>query len=436
MDLIAAPVMASGSAREEAVLDSLYRLDEASPDYADRHRELMEEYARVREEKLESLGAGMAVDKAATPDDIGEALSKNTVLLAYAVGDTVSLLWAIDRKGCTVYRLPKRARLREDVARLRRSMESPVVGDEDLRRSARDLYLALVKPAEERLDGAKGVIILPDGVLFDLPFEVLLTQDAPETGAWADMPFLANAFTVTYAPSASVYLTLRGRAGDRDFDKHLLAMGDPDYGRLAPLPGSGSQLAALPYSREEVEGISESVKDSEKDVFVGEEASEAVLKRMLKGGTYSVVHLAAHGIIDAAEPTASSVALCPGEGSGEDGYFKTLEIMACPMHAGLVVLSACESARGEIGRGEGVVGLSRAFLASGSACVVASLWPVSDESTSILMREFYRQMTDKKKPAGRAMNEARYALMQDTRYAHPFHWSSFVVIGLEDAPRR
>jgi CHAT domain-containing protein len=145
-----------------------------------------------------------------------------------------------------------------------------------------------------------------------------------------------------------------------------------------------------------------------------------------------VVHLATHGLVDAREPIRSSVALTPGD--NEDGYFHTLEILAIPMHSQLVVMSACESARGEISRGEGVVGLSRAFLASGAGSVVASLWAVSDESTAELMKTFYERMLGKKRPASRALNEARLALIDTEKYSHPFYWSPFVVTGTERSP--
>ena len=104
------------------------------------------------------------------------------------------------------------------------------------------------------------------------------------------------------------------------------------------------------------------------------------------------------------------------------------------LNVGLVVASACESARGRVGRGEGVVGLSRAFMAAGSRGVVASLWAVSDESTAVLMKAFYEQMLGKKKPATEALNTARLALIEDEdgAYAHPFYWSPFIVIGAGD----
>jgi CHAT domain-containing protein len=147
-----------------------------------------------------------------------------------------------------------------------------------------------------------------------------------------------------------------------------------------------------------------------------------------------VIHLATHGIVDRAEPIASAIALCPDPAGTEDGYLRTLEVMSLPMDAGLVVLSACESARGEIARGEGVVGFGRAFLAAGTRTIVASLWAVSDESTAILMEAFYREMAAKKQPAGRALNDARFSLMADPRYAHPYYWSPFVAMGCEYKP--
>jgi CHAT domain-containing protein len=170
------------------------------------------------------------------------------------------------------------------------------------------------------------------------------------------------------------------------------------------------------------------------DVFVGREANEAALKAELRGHPIRIVHLATHGIVDPAEPAASSIALCPDSSGAEDGYLQTLEVMASPMDVGLVVLSACESARGEIGRGEGVVGFSRAFLAAGAHSIVASLWPVSDESTATLMETFYKRMFKNKESVGRALNEARLSLMTDERYAHPYYWAPFVVIGSEYSP--
>ena len=126
--------------------------------------------------------------------------------------------------------------------------------------------------------------------------------------------------------------------------------------------------------------------------------------------------------------------LCPDAEGREDGYLYTLEILSLPMDVGLVVVSACESARGRVSRSEGVVGLSRAFLASGAEGLVASLWAVSDESSAELMKEFYDSMLDEKRTAVAALNDARLALIRHPDYGHPFYWSPFIMIGTEKSP--
>jgi CHAT domain-containing protein len=230
-----------------------------------------------------------------------------------------------------------------------------------------------------------------------------------------------------YAPSASTYLAFSARGDNRTYDLDLLALGDPAY-------TTASGLAPLPFTRDEVIAIGAGIKDTRKEVLVGAEASETALRSALSTHHPRIVHLAAHGLVDAHDPSASSIALCEPEGGADDGYLHTLEITSLPFDVGLVVMSACESARGQLSRSEGVVGLSRAFVASGAGGVVASLWSVSDRSTAALMKEFYDRMIGKKESAGRALSEARLALMNHPEYSHPFHWSPFIAIGMESAP--
>jgi len=438
LDMLEASAAATGTEAEEALLDSLYGLDRTASDYALREREIKSRYAEVRRARLEAYGAGPVESLIAAPDDLRPVLAKDRALLEFALGDTVSLMWVVDRAGCEIYRLPSRSVLEDAVGRLREAIARPVLADQDLRRSAREVYQTVLAPARDRLKNAKDLVVVPDGVLFDLPFEVLLTEDPPDGATWGDLAFLARSHAITYAPSASTYLALRRKpeawAGSGKAGIDLVALGDPDYSLLAPLPGRRQEITPLPHTRTEVSNIAAILKDRSLDAYVGREANEAALKDALRGHPSRVVHLATHGIIDRAEPTASSIVLCPDSSGTEDGYLRTLEVMSSPMEVGLVVLSACESARGEIGRGEGVVGFGRAFLAAGARNVVASLWAVSDESTAILMEAFYRQMVTRKQPVGRALNRARLALLDDPRYAHPYYWSPFVTLGCEYSP--
>jgi CHAT domain-containing protein len=366
-------------------------------------------------------------------------LPKDAVLLAYALGDTCSLLWAADRRGCDLIELPRRAALAPEVSRLRDALTNPGAGDAALKSAARSLYGSLVEPASERVAAKKTLIIVPDGFLFEIPFEVLLTKDVGDGADWGELPFLALAYTTLYAPSASVYASLAGAKRPTRYELDLFALGDPDYAALAAAPGSGraasgGPLADLPFSRDEVEKIASSAKPERARVLVGSAASEGALKRELGARTARIVHLAAHGLVDAAEPARSCVALSPDSASDDDGYFYSLEVLATPIESRLVVLSACESARGRLSRSEGVVGLSRSYIGAGAGGVVASLWKVSDESTSALMEEFYSRMLGKKVAAAAALGGARRALIENEKYAHPFHWSPFVVIATDRAP--
>ena len=388
----------------------------------------------LREERMHRSLAGMRSEGFVTGlSAIKDILPEETVMLAYAVGDTTSMLWAIDKDRCECYLLPGRREIGADITRLRDAMSKPGKGDATLVSSSRRLYEALVEPAEEWLEGAGTLLIVPDGMLFECPFEVLLTEEPAQGGSWSDQPFLGRSFTTLYAPSASVYARLHGDGRRQKYKRELLAVGDPDFSALEGR--SGVTLEELPYSRAEIEGICSLYKKSKISKLCGADATESNLEAAIREERPRILHLATHGLVDPADPSASCIALSRDALGAEDGYLHMLEILSMPFDVELVVLSACESARGRLSRGEGVVGLSRAFIASGAGGVVASLWAVSDESTARLMNEFYEGMVKEGESAAEAMKGARLALIASDEYSHPFHWSPFVVIGSETASR-
>ena len=430
LDLLQATVGEQTSPEEETLLDELYSLDPANADDAAKREAIERKYAELRRVRVQAAMGGLAnTATVVDPDAIARMLPEKTVLLEYALGDSASFLWVIDRDGFDMVTLPPRQQIESQVRPLRDAL-SRVDGDRTaLLRSARGVYQLLVEPAGARASKAKSAIIVPDGVVFELPFEVLLTAEPKDKG-WDEQPFLTRTLTTLYVPSASVYASLKSSTRDADYSRDLLAVGNPDFTTIAARENSA--LAPLPFASQEVAAVSARIKDERKLVLTGKDASEGTVKRELKNGAPRVVHLATHGLVDANEPERSSVVLAADD--NDDGYFHTLEILATPTRSRLVVMSACESARGKVSRGEGVVGLSRAFLASGAGSVVASLWAVSDESTAELMKAFYDRMLGKKRSASRALNEARLALIETDKYSHPFYWSPFVVTGTERAP--
>jgi CHAT domain-containing protein/predicted negative regulator of RcsB-dependent stress response len=429
VDLLQSRLAASTSPEEAKVLDALYSLDPQQADYADRRAALETQYADLRGKRVNAaVGSLAGASEIASLDAVARELPKKSVMLEYALGDSASFVWVIDHKQTRLVALPARSVIEPEVRRLRDAMTRLEAGESALRASARALYAMLVAPAADAIKDAELAIVVPDGVLFELPFEALLSGDAKDDTAWKDQPFLAREVAVLYVPSATVYASLKQNETGRKHALDLFAAGNPDFATLA---GDGKPLPQLPYADEEVAAISKRVKDSKRRVVTGDAATEAVVKMELRESP-RVVHLATHGLVDPAEPARSSVALTAG--GSEDGYLHTLEIIATPTRSGLVVMSACESARGKVSRGEGVVGLSRAFLAAGAGSVVASLWAVSDESTSQLMQKFYERMLGKKKPASEALNDARLALIEGGTFSHPFYWSPFVVTGTETSP--
>jgi CHAT domain-containing protein/tetratricopeptide (TPR) repeat protein len=435
LDIMESSAPAGESAQEAAVLDSIYRLAPGAPDYAARKRALTDRYIELTQKRVgESLG-GLARGGVASIEDVRRALPKKTVMLAYALGDSASLLWVVDRDGHDLFELPGRGAIRPDVERLRDSLSKPGAGDAALRSAARRLYQILVAPARESLEGARRIVVVPDGFLFEMPFETLLTEDVSPEALWTDLPYLARQAPTVYAPSASVYVALESSKDTGRFDAEIVAVGDPEFAAPGPVASvRGPKLDRLPATRNEVLEITAPLDDSRKVVLLGARANEAELKRALRERTPRIVHLATHGLVDALEPAQSSIALSPDSAAGEDGFLHTLEILSLSLRCELVVLSACESARGKVSRGEGVVGLSRSFLASGARGTVASLWAVSDESTALLMKDFYARMLGKKKGAGEALNDARFELMKEPEFSHPYFWSPFVVIGSNRSP--
>jgi CHAT domain-containing protein len=146
---------------------------------------------------------------------------------------------------------------------------------------------------------------------------------------------------------------------------------------------------------------------------------------------YRILHFATHGLLDSEQPEFSGLilSLVDRNGKDENGYLSAQDIYEQHLSAELVVLSACDSGLGPTLRGEGVVGLARAFLHAGAARVVSSLWKVDDEATSELMRHFYDGMLRDRKPPAAALRYAQLQMMRQKRWSEPFYWAGFVLNG-------
>jgi CHAT domain-containing protein len=420
-----------------------------------------------------------------------KVLDEGTVLLEYSLGSDSSYLFAVTRASVALFKLPRRADLDKLAADFRGQLIPPklqrrIVGIDvaaDEQRGlglvqgpsenlapfvavSNALYKAALEPAAG-LIGDKRLLIVADGALNYIPFEALLkTTDGAD---YASLSYLIKSNEVVYAPSASVVAAIRGQRGSsptvrEGAGKSVLVVADPIFNAndprlkgITPTQGAGEtrglglglesavsdvtgatpssgvlQLARLIGTRAEADEIAKIAKagGSQADVWTDLNASEDNVRT--RGLTsYQVVHIATHGLLDAERPQFTGVVLSLVGNKTGDGFLRTDEIFNLRMGAPLVMLSACETGLGKEKRGEGVIGLTRAFIYAGAPTVGVSLWSVADKSTAELMTDFYRRYFSADKPtsAAGAMRDAQVAMISGKKYSAPFYWAPFVIVG-------
>ena len=192
---------------------------------------------------------------------------------------------------------------------------------------------------------------------------------------------------------------------------------------------SAKAYKRLEYSGKEIENIASYFKKGNAEIYLRNDATEENVKREGELKKFNYIHFATHGIIDESKPDFSSLVLTRNNNSEEDGFLRASEIFNLNLNADLVVLSACQTGLGKLIRGEGMVGLTRAFMYAGTPTVLVSLWSVSDVSTATLMGEFYRNLVKEKLSKTDALRKAQLSLLGNEKFAHPFYWAPFVLVG-------
>lgn len=404
-----------------------------------------------------------------SPGAIQQLLDENTLLLEYSLGEKRSHLWAVTRADIKHHPLPPRTEIEETADQLRQALsdQEPRRLGEDVQRfmarqrSAGDRYrqsvLALsnmvLGPVWPRL-GNKRLVIVADGGLQYIPFEVLPRSDAR---AASDLLLLTN--EVVYQPSASTLAILRVTR-PRGTKKAVAVLADPVFNEtderlrgividqtVTPNPAKGRlsrslrdigdtgegdlSLTKLIYSRKEADAITAVAPRGAWMKALGFKASRATaMSPTLK--EFSSVHFATHGIFNDKHPELSGLVLSMmnERGQPEDGFLTLRDIYRLDLPVDLVVLSACRTGVGTKVRGEGLLGLTRGFMYAGASSVVASLWRVNDGATAELMKRFYKLMLGREKlPAATALRRAKIGMIQAREWSEPYYWAGFVMTG-------
>jgi CHAT domain-containing protein len=277
------------------------------------------------------------------------------------------------------------------------------------------LYQLLVEPVESLLpkDPKSTVVIIPERELYLVPFAALADTEGQR---------LIDRHTLLIAPSIEVLsLTRKRQVQTRAIGAGTsLIVGNPTMPQVTVSGGDGPvRLPQLPGTEREAAAIARLVGGR---ALIADQATKKIVLQQLGGAR--LVHLATHGLLDdLGSGMPGAIALAPG--TDDDGILTAVEIAQLDLRAELVVLSACDTGRGTL-TGDGVVGLSRAFLAAGASSTIVSLWQVPDEPTAALMIDFYREMK-KGQPKAEALRTAMLATK--VKYPDPANWAAFVLVG-------
>lgn len=334
---------------------------------------------------------------------------------------------------------------------------------------AHSLYQRLVEPVAGVLAGKRLVFLAPDDLLYQLPFEALLTRPLDPSGgrpaAMADKftkaPFWVMTQSLSYVPSLSVLRSLRTLSKSPPAQQGaLVAFADPifqaDNGAAAAVTATrqarlnmlrsaravrGGALPRLPETAEEARRASQALGGREQDLYLQQRATEHNVKR-LPLATFRTLLFATHGLMagEFRPGIQPALALSAVGDPDNDGLLEMGEILGLDLKAHLVVLSACNTGRSSApeDRGEGFAGLTRSFMYAGAASMVVTLWSVESESATRLMGDFYGRLRNQDRAA--ALAEAKRALIAsgaalalghevNLPMAHPFFWAPYIMVG-------
>lgn len=403
-------------------------------------------------------------------DDMRATLEPHQALVLYGLLEDAkgarpideALALVVERDAVRAVDLGSASRLRADCAPLAVPAPQLAPGARGAGRAeepddveAADPWQAAVALGRERLVEPLGlaahvtqVLVSPDGLLGLVPFGLLLE---------------GRTFAMT--PSGTTTTLLRQQRGADGRGEGILALGNPDYGSLSrgalanfndgqpvtPLPATAREVEAIgtvrllgpaasekglaralgsSVARTAVDDAWDALLRAKKDPADGAAPQEVPRRR----GPWRAVHFACHGLIHPRQPMLSALALsAAGE---DDGFLTALEILGLDLNAELAVLSACDSSRGRIVEGEGLVGFTRAFMLAGSPRVVCSLWKADDEATAALMMRFYALWNPKDGGPGlstaEALQGAQAFVRDQERWAAPYFWAGWALWGLPD----
>jgi CHAT domain-containing protein len=366
--------------------------------------------------RARTLAEGLALQKKTTDGQMEKTADVESVarkldstILFYSLGPTKSWVWAITPHHTRLFPLPAQLAIENQV----HSYQNAILKSTDPLReqnpAAKTLYETLVAPAAEMIPKGSKVLIIPDGVLNGLNFETLLTPGSDRSHYWIEDVTIRNANSIRMLsgvnPDASQNST-----------KKLLLIGNPI------ITGTGYDNLVNAFA--EIRGIEKHFpKDSQTVVTQSGAVPASYLES--KPEEFSYIHFVAHGTASRLDPLDSAVVLSPPPANPDNFKLYARDIMRDPLHARLVTISSCYGSGSRAYAGEGLVGLSWAFLRAGAHNVIGALWEVNDASTPLLMDRLYAGLEAGSTPDD-ALRAAKLSLIHSPAvYRKPLYWAAF-----------
>jgi CHAT domain-containing protein len=400
---------------EELKLPFFANGDELYREYADfliasqKQEEALQLLDTARAKTLaEGLGlADTGPDK--TVDMQAVAREQKGPILFYALGPQKSWLWAVTPHRTRFFVLPGEAAIAEQVEAYQKAILKSSDPLKEANDTARSLYETLVGPVAAALPKGSNVVIIPDGILNSLNFETLLTPGAAPSHYWIEDVTISNANSIRM-------LSRVDEGTSAAYAKKLLLIGNPNT--------AGTGYETLMNAFAEIRGIEKHFPADSRTVITQSEAVPAAYTES-KPDQYEYIHFVAHGTASRLNPLDSAVVLSPSPDHAESTKLYARDIMRLPLQAKLVTISACYGSGLRAYAGEGLVGLSWAFLRAGAHNVIGALWEVNDASTPLLMDRLYGELEAGQSPDA-ALRTAKLSLIHSPAvYRKPLYWAGF-----------
>ncbi|WMX17297.1 CHAT domain-containing tetratricopeptide repeat protein [Aureispira sp. CCB-E] len=420
------------SARDESMISwhqkELLKLKRASEKLQDT---LENNYPKYHELKYNTQIANL--------EQVQKDLDSQTALIEFFVGANHIYIFSVYSDTVWVTKVPMDNQFMSAIRGLRTALTDVKMLTKDiessyllLTKNGRLIYQKFLEPALKK-EGIERLVIIPDGMLNYVPFDVLLTEKPDyQTVNFKTLPYLIKKQTINYHYSST--LKLFSRAPVKTNGKMLAMASSYDKDKFINAKGFSARdyrirtsVEDLPGAKREVEYLSKTFAGK---FLYGTNSNEAMFKEYSKKAPYSVIHLAMHGIVDSKQPEYSSLVFTHSGNKKEDDLLHAYELNLLEINTDLVVLSACETGFGKYERGEGVVSLGRGFMYSGVPSLVMTLWPINDKATSILVSAFYNELA-MGYGKDEAMQNAKITYLNKAKNltAHPFFWASFIQLG-------